>query len=102
MGIEAGKGSCRQREQNEQSPRGVKAKGGFRGQQSVQVSGARVHGWLGWAARSAPLESPSILCTLLSVPAGWPGSLALAGLANGRYQGEISGEGRLSSAEGSS
>lgn len=102
MGMEAGKGSCRQREQNEQSPRGVRAKGGFRGQQSVQVSWSQG----AWLAGLGSSVCPSGVSLHPLHPALCPSGLARFPCSGwvGQWEvpGEISGEGRLSSAEGSS
>lgn len=82
MVLEVGQGSCRQMELNEQKDRGVKAKGGIGGQQSIQACWKR--GWMGWAASSIPLE---LNFTLLH-------SGRLARLDNGMYQWKINRYGK--------
>lgn len=72
MSSEAGQGSSRQREQNAQRHRGVKAKGGFREWQSFQVCW-RQRCMAGWAGC---FDCPSgITCSPLhpAVCSGWVG-----------------------------
>lgn len=73
MGLEAGEGSCKQREGNKQTHRSIRAKAGLRGQLSVKVCWSQ--GCMaGWACSfGCPSGINPYPCSPCSLPwqAGW-------------------------------